>query len=293
MSSLRARESIIVFIVSLVLLPAIFFITLAVAGTDAAKQVTLVLFAATLLVEIFALYQAVKSLKLFAPSDVGYLTWTLIVAFLVVRVTAELRLATLNFDLAPKYSADSSTGVFFYVVVLRYLYTISDLLFVGALATTIRAYQKIGLIFSLLKRDYVYLMMVWMMPVVAYIFRENLLYSSLGDRHIGTFRLVTVTTCALIVSLCIVIHRYVSQMGGGAIARVWRTVAAAGAARALSFLSLALLSSLWLPGALFFEQYLLWGFACCWLIAAIYQQEVVPKLDKMPRVVVAKSEMAG
>lgn len=290
---MTSKSAIVPFIVSLVLIPLVFLITFMASGAPAATQVTLALFAATLLVEIVALSQAVRSLKLFTPSDAGHLTWTLIVAFLVVRVTAELRLATLNFDLAPRYSEDSTTGVFFYVVVLRYLYTLSDLLFVGALATTIRSYKKTGLTFSLMGRDYIYMLLVWMMPVTAYIFRENLLFSSLGDRHIGTFRLVTVTACALIVSLCIVIHRYASQMGGGAIAKIWRTVAAAGAARAVSFVSLALFSSLWRPGALFLEQYLLWIFACCWLIASIYQQEAVPKVNRMPEVVVAESEVAG
>jgi len=289
---MNSKSAIVPFILSLFLLPLVFFTTFGLSGAEASSQVTLVLFAATLLVEFVALYQAVKSLRLFAPSDAGHVTWALIVAFLVVRATAELRLATLNFDLAPRYSEESPAGVFFYVVVLRYLYTLSDLFFVGALATTIRAYKKTGLTFSLMVRDYIYILLIWMMPVVAYIFRENLLYSALGDRHIGTFRLVTVTACALIVSLCVAIHRYASQMGGGAIARVWRTVAAAGAARAVSFVALALFSSLWRPGALFLEQYLLWIFACCWLIASLYQQEVIPKLDKIPRVVVAKSEAA-
>jgi hypothetical protein len=57
-------------------------------------------------------------------------------------------------------------------------------------------------------------------------------------------------------------------------------VVIAGIARDASFLVLALLASWWRPGAGFVEQYLLWIFACCWLLAAVYQQEVLPRLSE-------------
>jgi hypothetical protein len=69
-------------------------------------------------------------------------------------------------------------------------------------------------------------------------------------------------------------------MGGGAVASVWNTVVAAGIARDASFLALALLSKWWEPGARFTEQYLLWIFAGCWLIAALRQREVVSRITK-------------
>lgn len=68
------------------------------------------------------------------------------------------------------------------------------------------------------------------------------------------------------------------EMGGGAVARVWNMVVVAGIARAGSFLILALLSRWSLVGAQFAEQYAIWIFAGCWLIAALCQQEVLPRV---------------
>ena len=274
-------------IISMVLLPTAFLLAITAGGAAPAGQVTLVLFGATVIVEVFALLQAVNARKLFSSSDFGYITWTLIVTFLVIRLTAEARLLTLNFNLAPKYVEDSATWVFFYVIVLRYLYTLSDLFFVGALAATIRTYKSTGLKFNLLGRDYLYILLLWAMPVLAFIFRKNLFYSHLGDSYITTYRLVAVTVGTLIASLCIVVRRYASQMGGGAIARVWNMVVAAGIARTASFVALALMTNWWRAGALFFEQYLLWIFACCWMMAAIYQREILPRAVGRPVVVTA------
>ena len=275
------------FIASLVLLPIAFALAITTGGANASGHLTLVLFGATVLVEVLALSRALGARKLFSASDLGYITWTLITAFLVVRLIAEARLVTLNFNFAPKYVEDSSTWIFFYVIVLRYLYTLSDLLFVGALAATIRAYKSTGLKFSLVGRDYLYILLLWTMPVLSFIFKENLFYSHLGDSYITTYRLIAVTVGTLIASLCIVVRRYASQMGGGAIARVWSMVVTAGIARTASFVALALMSNWWRPGAMFFEQYLLWVFACCWLLAAIYQQEVLPRAAERPVVVTA------
>ncbi|MCI0489341.1 MAG: hypothetical protein L0229_22340 [Blastocatellia bacterium] len=275
------------FIASLILLPVAFALAITAGGASASNQLTLVLFGATVLVEVLALFRAVSARKLFSSSDLGYITWTLIAAFLVIRLIAEARLVTLNFNLAPKYVEDSSEWIFFYVIVLRYLYTLSDLLFVGALAATIRAYKSTGLKFGLMGRDYLYILLLWTMPVLAFVFKDNLFYSHLGDSYITTYRLVAVTVGTLIASLCIVVRRYASQMGGGAIARVWNMVVSAGIARTASFVALALMTNWWRPGALFFEQYLLWIFACCWLMAAIYQQQVLPRAIERPVVVTA------
>jgi hypothetical protein len=57
-------------------------------------------------------------------------------------------------------------------------------------------------------------------------------------------------------------------------------VVIAGISRDASFLALALMSSWWRPGASFVEQYLLWIFGCCWLMAAIYQREVLPRVTE-------------
>ena len=50
-------------------------------------------------------------------------------------------------------------------------------------------------------------------------------------------------------------------------------------ARDASFLVLAPMLNWWKTGAQFLEQYLLWIFAYCWLIAALYQQEVFERIS--------------
>jgi hypothetical protein len=265
------------FIVSLVIFPAAFALTLAWPG--AARIFTSqALFTATVLVEIAALFQAAGARKLFSRSDRGYLTWTLILAFLIIRLLAEGRLATMNFNLVRRYEDAPSDWLFFYRYVLRYLYTLSDLLFIGALITTIRSYRSTGLTFRTESKDYIYIALLWAMPLVTFIFRENLFSAAAGnDPYIPTYRLVAVTVGAIIASLCIVVRRYALQMGGGAVARVWNGVVVAGIARDASFLALALITPWSEAGAQFVEQYLLWIFACCWLLAALYQKEIIPR----------------
>jgi hypothetical protein len=153
---------------------------------------------------------------------------------------------------------------------------------VGALAAAISAYKSTGLQFEILKRDYLYMGLLWSLPFLTFLFRGNLDLGGLlkTDDTIAAYRMVAVCVGAMIASLCIVVRRYAIQMGGGAVARVWNTVVIAGTARAASFLVLALMSKWWEPGAKFIEQYLLWVFACCWLIAALYQQEILPRVAK-------------
>ena len=251
------------------------------AGVDGGNLVVKVLFAATVLIEVVALRQAFKARSLFSRSDTGYLTWSLTIGFLLVRLIAEARLLTLTFNLfdLPKDISSASPGAFVYVIWLRYLYTVSDVLFIGALATTIRAYQSTGLKFGLQGRDYIYIALVCAVPVTTYLYRGNLGLAGLinTDHYIASYRLVAAFSGGIIASLCLVVRRYAAQMGGGAVARVWNSVVVAGIARDASFLVLAVVSKFWKPGAEFGEQYLLWIFASCWLLAALYQQEVIPK----------------
>ena len=278
---MRSKTVTLPFIVSLVLFPLLFGLVFSLGGSAPAENLTLGLFAATVVVELLALSQAISARKLFSPSDSGRLTWSLISAFLIVRLLAEARLTTMNFELVPRYSEDISGGLFFYLIVLRYLYTASDLLFIGALVTTIRAYKSTGLKFKLMAIDWVYIAIIWLMPLVTYLFRANLIYSSVGvDNYIAVYRLVAVSVGALIASLCLVVRRYVVQMGGGAVARVWGAVVTAGIVRAASFLVLALFTGWSKVSAGFAEQYLLWIFASCWLIAALYQREVIPRVGE-------------
>jgi hypothetical protein len=267
------------FVASLVVLPLAALLAGQIGGSGLTSFVR-VLFALTVAVEVFAFWQAAAARKLFSKGDPGYLTWTLILAFLIVRLIAEARLLTLTFGLVAIPSAlnSASAPLFIYVVVFRYLYTFSDALFIGALITAVLTYKRTGLRFSVQPRDYLYILLLWSVPVVTYMFRDNLGLTGLtgADPYISNYRLVAVIIGAVIASLCVVVRRYAIQMGGGAVARVWNTVVAAGIARDASFLTLALLSRWWGAGATFTEQYLLWIFACCWLIAALRQREVVP-----------------
>src|SRR5262249_61686232 len=131
-------------IATLIIAPVASLLAWNLAGADGGNLVVKVLFAATVLIEIVALGEALKARKLFSRSDTGYLTWSLTIGFLLVRLVAEARLLTLTFNLfdLPRNVTAASPGAFFYVVWLRYLYTISDVLFIGALVTTIRAYQS-------------------------------------------------------------------------------------------------------------------------------------------------------
>jgi hypothetical protein len=266
---------------TLIIAPLASLLAWSLGGAEGGNLVVKVLFAATVLIEIGALKEAVSARKLFSRADTGYLTWSLTIAFLVVRLVAEARLLTITFNLfdLPRNITDASPGAFFYVIWLRYLYTVSDVLFVGALVTTIRAYKSTGLKFELQGRDYLYIALVCVVPITTLVFRGNLGLAGLinADHYIATYRLVAVFSGGIIASLCLVVRRYVAQMGGGAVARVWNSVVVAGIARDASFLVLAVVSKFWKPASEFGEQYLLWIFASCWVLAALYQQELVPQ----------------
>jgi hypothetical protein len=279
------------FLFSLVALPVIFVVARNGGGEAAAKAVTQSLFAATVFVELLALARFLRVRRAFSPADPGYLTWTLVVAFMVVRLVAEARLLTLTYSLVPEYKAGGPFTLYFYVIVLRYLYTVSDMLFVGALFTTIRSYKITGLPFKVLSVDYLYILAICALPVLTFLFRENLIQTAIAsaDGYIATYRLVAVSVGAIIASMCIIVRRYALQMGGGAVAKVWNTVVVAGVARGGSFLALALISNWSKPGATFVEQYLLWIFACCWMLAARYQNEVFSRTTRAHKVFVAES----
>ncbi|MFL6278261.1 MAG: hypothetical protein ACJ74G_24010 [Blastocatellia bacterium] len=288
---MSAKSLVKPFVFSLVIFPAIFAAAMSLKGAAAGTAVTLTLFAATVLVEVFAVAQFVRARRAFAAGDPGYVTWTLIVVFMTVRLVAEARLLTLSFNLLPEYHEGASAALFFYIVVLRYLYTASDVLFVGALLTTIRSYKSTGLPFKLLPIDYFYVVALCALPVVTFIFRGNLIRAAIAnpDGYMMVYRLVAVSVGAVIASLCIVVRRYASQMGGGAVARVWNMVVVAGVARDGSFLALALLSGWSKPAATFVEQYLLWTFACCWLMAALYQGAIFARAAEPTEVALAET----
>jgi hypothetical protein len=279
------------FLISLVLLPLTFAAACQFGGTEKGRLVTLCLFGITVLVEIVALWQFFRVRKSFSTSDPGYLIWTLILTFMAVRLLAEARLFTLNLNLVPEYRDGASAALFFYIVVLRYLYTLSDLFFIGALIMTIRSYKNTGLPFKVLTQDYFYMAALCTLPIVTFTFRANLIESAItgNDGYIATYRLVAVSVGAIIGSFCIVVRRFALQMGGGSVARVWNMVVIAGVARDGSFLALALISSWSKYIASFTEQYLLWIFAGSWLLAALYQSAVFSRATKSHKVYVAET----
>src|SRR5215813_262806 len=266
---MKSKSVMTPFVISLFVIPAMFALILGFTGKDPADRFKNLLFTYTVAIEVVALAQAMKSRRLFSKSDSGHLTWSFIVAFLVVRLIAETRLLSLTLiwtDLAKNLEA-ASTLRFFYVAVLRYLYTVSDVLFVAALFNTVKTYRSTGLKFELVARDYIYIALLWVIPVITYVNRANLGLTGLTgpDNYIPTYRLVAVFVGAVIASLCVVVRRYAVQMGGGAVSRIWNMAVLAGIARDASFLALALLSLRWAIGAQFIEQYLLWTFSGCWL----------------------------
>ena len=277
MTSTNVRS---LFVASLILTPAAFATATVFGSAQSEAACSKVLFALTVVVEVIALVQALAVRSSFSRNDHARLTWSLIVAFLVVRLAGELRLATLTFEVVSTYKEGAPVYLFVYVVALRYLYTLGDVLFVAALITTVRAYRSTGLRFELMARDYGYMALLWAMPVITYLFRRNLSLGGIitSDDHVMTYRLVAVFIGAVIASLCVAVRRYAVQMGGGAVARVWNTVVVAGIARDASFLVLAVLLKRWRSGAQFAEQYLLWAFAGCWLLAALYQREVLQRI---------------
>src|SRR5262249_20114419 len=280
-SAMSSRSVIKPFILSLVIIPIVFAAVLSTSGRVRADRFTDWVFAVMVLLEMVILWGAIKARELFSPSDAGHMTWSLIVGFLLIRLLGECRLLTLTFNLVDTRGLESATaGRFFYVVGLRYLYTLSDVFFIGALVNTVRSYRGTGLKFELISRDYVYIALVWLIPIVTFINRENLGLASLtgADSYIPVYRLIAVFVGAIIATMCVAVRRYALQMGGGAVSRVWNAVVIAGIARDASFLALALLSSRWPSGAKFAEQWLLWTFAGCWLIAALRQQEVLPRV---------------
>jgi hypothetical protein len=234
------------------------------------------LFVITVVLEVLALQQAWRCRTGFARGDPGRTLWSLIATFLAVRVLAELRLMTLYFDLVPEVIARSDVAVQVYVVVLRYLYTASDLLLAIALFAMIRSYRSLGLHFGVQRRDRATIAVVMALPVVAWLLRHRLTAFIDGDdQSIAVYRLVAVTVSAVIAALCIVVFRYVSQMGGGALAKVWRAAVVAGVARAASFVVLAVVSIASAAWASLAEQALLVVFATAWIVAARRQREVL------------------
>jgi hypothetical protein len=273
---IRVRVLTRIFIALFAVAPVVFLVANDLGGEEVGHTAANGTFLAALLLEIFAFVGALAVRRHFDPSDTWRTVWTLAAAFLGVRILAELRLTTLLFGFVPFYYEGAPTWLFVYVVVFRYLYTVSDLLFIAALALTIRSYRSSGFEFAVTPRDYLYMVPLLIAPVVAFRLRHLLVLR--GDQTLIAYRLVAVALNMVIACMCIVVRRYTVQMGGGAMARVWTVVVLAAAARVASLIAVAVVPQFLPTGAVvaaeFVEQYLIAIFACCWLIAILYQRDV-------------------
>ncbi|MEW6209289.1 MAG: hypothetical protein AB1631_13035 [Acidobacteriota bacterium] len=258
-----------ILLASLAALPVVY--AAAVAGSSdpptssGARMFVIGLSLAVLLIEVLVLAQVVRVRALFSSADAARFTWTLIACFLFVRIFSDIRLIVGFLNLFP-------TGPFNLV----YFFTLSDLLFVASLATAIRLYKSTGLKFEIKPIDYFYIAGAWAITaatvLAAYYQGRATDFSSVTG-----YRVVAVTVGGVILSLGLVVRRYVSQMGGGAVARVWNCVVIASVARDASHLASVLLP-IWFPRYSFFvDTYLLWIFAWCWALAASLQQEIIPR----------------
>jgi len=237
------------------------------------------LFLATLGVELAALGLAFAVRARFQPSEPNRRIWTLFAVFLVVRLLAQLRLASLYFDLVPGFVTGSPALFLFYTAGLRYLYTLSDLAFAAALGVAIHAWRATGLPFRVLGRDFALMALVGGLAVATWALAGNLTFLSeefrnVAARQMQIFRLVAVSLGTLVACLCLAVRRFAVQMGGGALAGVWSAVVVAGIAHAASFLALGALSQRWQTGAEFFEQLCLFVFAASFLLAILRQREL-------------------
>jgi hypothetical protein len=281
---IRAKVLIRAFIALAAIGPSVFLLANGYGGDDGGNAVANGAFVVGLLLEVVAFLGASGVRRDFDPDDAWRTVWTLIAAFLGVRILAELRLATLLFGLVPFHYEGAPTWLFVYVVVFRYLYTVSDLLFLWALVLTIRSYKDSGFDFRVTPRDYAFMAPLVIAPVIAYELRHMLTLT--GDTYLTGYRLVAVTINMALACLCIVVRRYALQMGGGAVARVWTAVVLATAARVASFVSVAVVAQLLPTGAIvasdFVEQYLITIFAACWVLAIVYQRDVRRRASGAP-----------
>ena len=270
---MRSKPILLSFLISLAVIPVAFLLVLDVDGpTD---RLTFALYGAAIVVEALAFVQALISRRVFDEEDWGRTVWTLFSGFLGIRLLGEFRYVSLLVNGISSNAAGISTTMFVYIVVFRYLFTAADLLCLAGLIRTVREYRASGFEFRLLRRDWFYIGALWIMPIVPIIYpAQN------ADGYLRAYWLVATTVGTLIASIGMVVRRYAQQMGVGALARVWTTVVIACTARAASFPAISLASQ-WLPDPVtdFVEQYPIWIFANCWLLAAVLQQSVLRRAE--------------
>jgi hypothetical protein len=247
---------------------------LAVGYVVGAPHQRLTLFIATVMVELAAVVVAFAGRARLSPEDPGRRAWTWIGVGLLLRLLAELRLATLYLDAVPGFISGDDRVWAVYFFGLRYLYTLADLALLKGLLAIRRDLLSTGLDFHLRPRDALMLVVLPPLPVTVYLLQSVFLTAPV-DPGLHTFRLVSASAGALVSGVCVVLASPALQMGGGAWAWIWGAAAAAGIARALAF-TFAAIAPTW-NGALLIEQFLLWSFACLWLMATMMHLRLVSK----------------
>lgn len=227
-------------------------------------QLRLVLFLATVVVELTAVVVAFVGRARLAREDPGRRAWTWIGLGLGLRLLAELRLATLYLDVVPGFITGDDRIWAVYFFGLRYLYTLADLALLTGLLAVRRDLVSTGLDFRLRPRDAMVLVVLPPLPVTVYLLQSVFLTAPV-DPGLHSFRLVSACVGAVVSGVCVVLASLALQMGGGAWAWIWGAAAAAGMARALAF-AFAAVAPTWID-AILVEQILLWSFACLWLMA--------------------------
>ncbi|MBN2493121.1 MAG: hypothetical protein JXR96_00915 [Deltaproteobacteria bacterium] len=272
-SSALTRAVRIGFVCSLVLLPALLVAFAAHGSAGTVSHALHLLFAASVAVELMALVVVVVVCRAHEPGEPIRRTWILLAACLAVRLLAELRLGTLYLGWGP----EGGSGLYvFYVIGLRYLYTASDLLFAAGLVSAMLSYRATGLPFGATWREGVYLAGILALPVLAFLLSPTMnawFLPEAGDQ-VKIFRFTQVCVGSAVACLCVVLRRFALQMGAGALGRVWTAVWIGGLAHVASFLVFALMEAVWPESAELFEQYALWIYAGCWLVASAQQREI-------------------
>ena len=238
------------------------------------RALKLGLFTATLGLEAVGVAAALAVRARLGASDEARRPWSWIAAGLGARALAEVRLGTLYFDAVPGWIHERPELDWLYVQVLRYLYTLGDLLIAGALWLTLRALASLGLGLRLGVGGRLAIAGLAALPLIQFVL-QRIAWAGLTpeDPGILPFRVISVLTSALVGGLSLALVGLTRQMGGGALAWVWGAAAAAGIAKALGFVvGAALRGNAW-GGVL--DQALLWTFAAAWVGAAVIYYEVI------------------
>ncbi len=257
---------------SLVIVWAGGLVCVAVGYLFGSQRLRLSLFLATLVVEMLAVGVAFAGRARLSRDDPGRRAWTWIAVGLLLRLLAELRLATLYLDAVPGFISGNDRIWAVYFFVLRYLYTLADLALLTGLLAIRRDLLSTGLDFRLRPRDALLLVVLPPLPVTVYLLQSVFLTAPV-DPGLHTFRLVSASVGAVVSGVCVVLASPALQMGGGAWAWIWGAAAAAGIARALAF-AFAAVAPTW-SDAILIEQILLWSFACLWLMATMMHLRLV------------------